>query len=89
MPEGSRPELVIAVEAARIRIGIGGAVREVPAGDDAALDRELAAHKASAAFADRADLVLLADDVRFGDVVTVIEAITRAGFVDWTFATRY
>ena len=89
VPEGSRPELVIAVEAARIRIGIGGAVREVPAGDDAALDRELAAHKASAAFADRADLVLLADDVRFGDVVTVIEAITRAGFVDWTFATRY
>lgn len=48
------------------------------------LAEALKVHKASAFFADRADFEIAADDnVTYGDVVNIIDAASKVGFVEW------
>ena len=61
--------------------------QELPVGADqlAKLVATLKEHKASAFFADRADLEIAAeDDITYGEVLAVIAKAREAGFVDWS-----
>ncbi|HUS63270.1 MAG TPA: AgmX/PglI C-terminal domain-containing protein [Kofleriaceae bacterium] len=82
------PQLSILVAADKtVWVGTtaGDVVKLAPAADQAAqLDKALRDHRASAAFASRADLEIAAEDeVTYGAVVAVIDAAARVGFTRW------
>ena len=87
-PDDERVNLSVFLSPGHVWVGLSrvNEFQEIAAGPDlaAALAKALQAEKASAFFADRTDLEIGADDdVGYADVVTAIDAATRAGFIHW------
>ena len=85
VPEPQLSILVAADKTIWVGTTAGDRVKLAPAADQAAqLEKALRDHRASAAFASRADVEIAAEDeVTYGAVVAVIDAAARIGFRRW------
>jgi hypothetical protein len=86
--EDERINISILVTADQIWVGLSrvNEFQEIKGHDLAKLATALAEHKKGAFFVDRTDIEIAGEDkVPYGKVVEVIEAATKAGFVDWEF----
>ena len=90
-PDDERVNLSVYIGKDHVWIGLSrvNEFQELAPGADLAdaLTRALQQQKASAFFADRADIEIGADDgVSYADVVSVIDVATKTGFSDWRLA---